>query len=121
MLIRLFVVLSIFSSEKPARSYCQDLIKDLKASSPDGCVLHLLVWCADHAVDDSGRHDVSHEDGNRAVCPVDCNDGHHSGAPDQAEYRHDDHGKFSLRTSATLEPNPPAICPSSAVMTAWHF
>ena len=94
MSIQLFVVLSIFSSKKPARSYCQDLIKDLKASSPDGCVLHLLVWCADHAVDDSGRHDVNHEDGNRAVCPVDCNDGHHSGAPDQAEYRHDDRGKF---------------------------
>jgi len=32
-------VLLIFSSEKPARSYCQDLIKDLKASSPGGlCV-----------------------------------------------------------------------------------
>ena len=39
MSIQLFVVLSIFSSEKPARSYCQDLIKDLKASSPDGCAL----------------------------------------------------------------------------------
>lgn len=94
MSIQLLVVLSIFSIEKPARSYCQDLIKDLKASSPDGYVLHLLAWCADHAVDDSGRHDVSHEGGNRAVCPVDCNDGHHSGAPDQAEYRHDDRGKF---------------------------
>lgn len=52
------------------------------------------MWCADHAVDDSGHHDVSHEDGNHAVCPVDCNDGHHSGALDQAEYRHDDRGKF---------------------------
>ena len=95
MSIQLFVVLSIFSNEKPARSYCQDPIKDLKASSPpDGYVLYLLVWCADHAVDDSGHHDVSHEGGNHTVCFVDCNDGHHSGAPDQAEYRHDDRGKF---------------------------
>ena len=30
-LIQLPTVLLIFSSEKPARSYCQDLIKDLKA------------------------------------------------------------------------------------------
>ena len=43
MSIQLFVVLSIFSSEKPARSYCQDLIKDLKASSSGGCVLSTVT------------------------------------------------------------------------------
>ena len=44
MSIQLFVVLSIFSIEKPARSYCQDLIKDLKASSPpDGYVSPVVV------------------------------------------------------------------------------
>ena len=37
-LIQLLTVLLIFSSEKPARSYCQDLIKDLKASNPGGRV-----------------------------------------------------------------------------------
>lgn len=52
MSIQLFVVLSIFSSKKPARSYCQDLIKDLKASSPDGCVLSTVMF---HAVDEYGE------------------------------------------------------------------
>ena len=37
-LIQLLTVLLIFSSEKPARSYCQDLIKDLKAVVMTGCV-----------------------------------------------------------------------------------
>ena len=51
-LIQLPTVLLIFSSEKPARSYCQDLIKDLKASSPDGCVLSTVMF---HAVDEYGE------------------------------------------------------------------
>ena len=59
MLIRLFVVLSIFSSEKPARSYYQDLIKDLKVVVLAGCVsptvapvVVLMVVVALHPVDD---------------------------------------------------------------------
>lgn len=57
MSIRLFVVLSIFSSEKPARSYCQDLIKDLKAVVLTGCV-SLWSIVIDHATDKHEKIDT---------------------------------------------------------------
>ncbi len=64
MSIQLFVVLSIFSSEKPARSYCQDLIKDLKASSPDGlCVSPMIapmVAVALHPINDRDKRHASY-------------------------------------------------------------
>ncbi len=58
MSIQLFVVLSIFSSKKPARSYCQDLIKDLKANSPDGVRVHLRSIVIDHAANEYGEQNA---------------------------------------------------------------
>jgi len=65
MSIQLFVVLSIFSSEKPARSYCQDLIKDLKASSPDGCVLSTVMatmLSLYHFANNGGKYGTPHDE-----------------------------------------------------------
>lgn len=70
MSIQLFVVLSIFSSEKPARSYCQDLIKDLKASSPDGYVLSAVMVY--HTADERKERDAHKRERNAFLCPVDC-------------------------------------------------
>ena len=62
-LIQLLTVLLIFSSEKPARSYCQDLI-DLKASSPDGlCVSPMIapmVAVALHPINDRDKRHASY-------------------------------------------------------------
>ena len=58
-LIQLLAVLSIFSSEKPARSYCQDLIKDLKAVVLTGCV-SLWSIVIDHTEDKHEKIDTPH-------------------------------------------------------------
>lgn len=71
MSIQLFVVLSIFSSEKPARSYCQDLIKDLKAVVLTGCA-YLRFAVVYHTVDERKERDAHKRERNAFLCPVDC-------------------------------------------------
>ena len=71
MLIRLFVVLSIFSSEKPARSYCQGLIKDLKAVVLTGVCASLAVMIY-HAADERKERGAHKRERNAFLCPVDC-------------------------------------------------
>ena len=70
MSIQLFVVLSIFSSKKPARSYCQDLI-DLKAVVLTGVCASFAVMIY-HTADEHKERDAHKRERNAFLCPVDC-------------------------------------------------